>query len=243
MRTSVVEITISGGAVQHVDCPSGIKVVIRDYDIEGTDFEGFDIRQDSEGDLYQHMEFEHEQEGETSEETASSPSRQRPVTEDTGPDEKLRQRRRIVPRLLSFDTSDVDWELLRQQKLRLVVASHLVSKIRPYVRIDNIDRSAFDGLISFLDFIQDCAAEIIGEEAVLGELGEAEPAQQVQQKKHRTIEFTTRQTAHILAALRYVQYPQHDISTMEHFEDETPLTNEEIDDLCEEISCGPSDNG
>lgn len=27
---------------------------------------------------------------------------------------------------------------------------------------------------------------------------------------------------------------------MEHFEDEEPLTNEELDDLCEAISCGPS---
>ena len=54
------------------------------------------------------------------------------------------------------------------------------------------------------------------------------------------MEFTTQQIAHILAALRYTQDPEHDISAMEHFEDETPLTNEEINNLCETISCDPS---
>ena len=57
METQLVEITIAGGAVQNVECPPGIKVVIKDYDVEGSDWDGFDIRTDEDGDSYQYMEF------------------------------------------------------------------------------------------------------------------------------------------------------------------------------------------
>lgn len=56
-----IEITISGGAVQYVEFPRGVKVVIRDYDVEGQDLEGPDIRKDQDGDYYQNMEFIHEE--------------------------------------------------------------------------------------------------------------------------------------------------------------------------------------
>jgi len=57
-----VEVIISGGAVQHVEFPRGIRVVIRDYDVESTDADsGFDTRKDEKGDLFQHMEFIHEE--------------------------------------------------------------------------------------------------------------------------------------------------------------------------------------
>ena len=57
-----IEIIISGGAVQHVEFPRGTRVIIRDYDVDGTDHDGgFDIRKDKEGDLFQHMEFIHEE--------------------------------------------------------------------------------------------------------------------------------------------------------------------------------------
>jgi len=53
------------------------------------------------------------------------------------------------------------------------------------------------------------------------------------------MEFTTRQIAHILAALRLTQGV--DISHMPHFEEAKPLTDAEVSSLCEEISCGPPD--
>jgi hypothetical protein len=33
----VVVVTIEGGVAQHVECPDGVKVVVRDYGCEGTD--------------------------------------------------------------------------------------------------------------------------------------------------------------------------------------------------------------
>jgi hypothetical protein len=56
-----IEITISGGAVQYVDFPRGIKVIVRDYDVEGGDLDGPDIRKDEEGDCFQNMEFIHDE--------------------------------------------------------------------------------------------------------------------------------------------------------------------------------------
>jgi len=56
-----IEITISGGAVQYVDFPRGVKVIIRDYDVEGGDLEGPDIRKDEEDDYFQNMEFIHDE--------------------------------------------------------------------------------------------------------------------------------------------------------------------------------------
>jgi hypothetical protein len=54
------------------------------------------------------------------------------------------------------------------------------------------------------------------------------------------MEFTTRQIAHILAALRLTQ--GEDISHMPHFEENTaPLSDVEISSLCEQISCGTPD--
>ena len=56
--THVVEIVISGGAVQHVNAPKGIRVIVRDYDIEGSeDDEEFDIRTDKNGGKFQQIEF------------------------------------------------------------------------------------------------------------------------------------------------------------------------------------------
>jgi hypothetical protein len=33
----LVIVTVEGGVVQHVECPEGVKVVVRDYDCEGSD--------------------------------------------------------------------------------------------------------------------------------------------------------------------------------------------------------------
>ena len=52
-----VEITISDGAVQDVQLPRGIQVIIRDYDVEDGDWDGPDIRKDEQGDSYQRITF------------------------------------------------------------------------------------------------------------------------------------------------------------------------------------------
>ena len=57
-----VEIIIMGGAVQDVVLPRGVRVIIKDYDIDSEDEDsGFDIRRDKENDCYQHMEFVNEE--------------------------------------------------------------------------------------------------------------------------------------------------------------------------------------
>ncbi|HET6574108.1 MAG TPA: hypothetical protein VFG68_10930 [Fimbriiglobus sp.] len=33
----VVIVTVEGGVVQHVECPAGVKVVVKDYDAEGVE--------------------------------------------------------------------------------------------------------------------------------------------------------------------------------------------------------------
>ena len=38
----IIEITISGGAVQHVEFPRGVKVIVRDYDVD-RDWDGPDV--------------------------------------------------------------------------------------------------------------------------------------------------------------------------------------------------------
>ena len=51
------------------------------------------------------------------------------------------------------------------------------------------------------------------------------------------MELTRRQIAHVLAALRHTQ--NLDLSSMDHFDDTEPLTCDEVNQLCEIISCGP----
>jgi len=67
-----VEVIISGGAVQDVQVPKGVRAIIRDYDVEGVDETNtsWDIRRDSEDYLYQRMEFRHPKD-----EAASKPGR------------------------------------------------------------------------------------------------------------------------------------------------------------------------
>ena len=63
----------------------------------------------------------------------------------------------LVKNSVLINADEVDWESLREQKEYLLVCnSHWGS--------DHID-----GLIHFLDFIQDEVATVLGEEAVFGE--------------------------------------------------------------------------
>ncbi len=44
----VVRITVEGGVIQYVECPRGVRVVVRDYDVDGED----NIHFDEHGDAY-----------------------------------------------------------------------------------------------------------------------------------------------------------------------------------------------
>ena len=45
----IVAITVECGVIQNVDCPSGIQVVIRDYDVDGGEA---DLAEDDSGDEF-----------------------------------------------------------------------------------------------------------------------------------------------------------------------------------------------
>ena len=52
------------------------------------------------------------------------------------------------------------------------------------------------------------------------------------------MELSERETAHILAALRYAQRPGNDLSGMEHFAEVKPLSEAEVDALAEKLNLG-----
>lgn len=54
----IVRVTIEGGVVQHVDVPEGVQVVVRDYDVDGTDVS--ELEQDENSDHFIESIWEHE---------------------------------------------------------------------------------------------------------------------------------------------------------------------------------------
>jgi hypothetical protein len=52
-----VRITVEGGVIQHVDCPKGVRVVVKDYDTDGVEEEN--LRQDENGDNFLEGTWEH----------------------------------------------------------------------------------------------------------------------------------------------------------------------------------------
>jgi hypothetical protein len=44
-----VTVSIEGGVVQHIDCPLGVQVIVRDYDVDGSET---DLAEDDTGDEY-----------------------------------------------------------------------------------------------------------------------------------------------------------------------------------------------
>ena len=55
-----VLIVISAGCAEVVELPDGVRVVIRDYDIEGNEWEGDDLETDEDGNEYQELVFEND---------------------------------------------------------------------------------------------------------------------------------------------------------------------------------------
>ena len=62
---------------------------------------------------------------------------------------------------VQLDGSNIDWELLRQQKLKLV-------EMLMGGRVSLRRTDALEGVVSLLDDLQDQAAEQLGEAAVFG---------------------------------------------------------------------------
>ena len=52
----IVRITIEGGVIQDVECPPGITVIVRDYDVDGSET---DLKSDDNGDKYIETIWEH----------------------------------------------------------------------------------------------------------------------------------------------------------------------------------------
>jgi hypothetical protein len=53
-----VTVTVEGGVVQHIDIPEGVRVVVKDYDVEGCD--EAELEEDENGDTYFEAIWEHE---------------------------------------------------------------------------------------------------------------------------------------------------------------------------------------
>jgi hypothetical protein len=45
----IVHVTVEGGVIQDVECPTGVQVVIRDFDVDGSEA---DLAEDDSGDEY-----------------------------------------------------------------------------------------------------------------------------------------------------------------------------------------------
>ena len=45
----IVHVTVEGGVIQDVECPSGVQVLIRDYDVDGSET---DLAEDETGDEF-----------------------------------------------------------------------------------------------------------------------------------------------------------------------------------------------
>jgi hypothetical protein len=46
----IVRVTVEGGVIQHVECPEGVQVIVKDYDTDGVDEES--LQHDENGDSY-----------------------------------------------------------------------------------------------------------------------------------------------------------------------------------------------
>lgn len=54
----IVRVVVEGGVVQHVEVPEGVTVIVRDYDVDGSEEDQLD--QDENGDQYIESTWEHQ---------------------------------------------------------------------------------------------------------------------------------------------------------------------------------------
>lgn len=45
----IVTVTVEGGVIQHIACPLGVQVIMKDYDVDDA---GSDLHEDENGDQY-----------------------------------------------------------------------------------------------------------------------------------------------------------------------------------------------
>jgi hypothetical protein len=76
---------------------------------------------------------------------------------------EIKKRRKTNMPYVTVDLSNVDWGLLRKQKLFLLKAVKIRAKAGASESAEHLR-----GLVHLLDHIQDQAAETLGEEAVFG---------------------------------------------------------------------------
>lgn len=74
-----------------------------------------------------------------------------------------------VHRTLRIDLKRVDWEELRAQKRTL---NELLDRLLTPNQLSNKERYALDGIRHLLDYVQDQAADVLGEQAVFGAFDE-----------------------------------------------------------------------
>ena len=55
---TIVRVTVEGGVVQHVEVPEGVHVIVRDYDVDGTEED--QLEQDENGDHFIESNWDHE---------------------------------------------------------------------------------------------------------------------------------------------------------------------------------------
>jgi len=67
---------------------------------------------------------------------------------------------------VNIDISNTDWELLREQKIVLL---DQIAQLRKN-DANSFEALQLEGIISWMDFIQDQVAEQLGEEKVFGKL-------------------------------------------------------------------------
>lgn len=67
---------------------------------------------------------------------------------------------------ISVNLTKTNWALLRKQKAALIRAV----EDKDVNEEDQKDRELLDGLVNFLDHIQDSAAEVLGEQKIFGRL-------------------------------------------------------------------------
>ena len=52
-----VLVTVESGVVQHIEVPEGVQVIVKDYDVDGT--EADQLQQDDNGDQFIEFNWEH----------------------------------------------------------------------------------------------------------------------------------------------------------------------------------------
>lgn len=54
----IVRVTVEGGVVQNVEVPEGVQVIVKDYDVDGSDED--QLERDEDGDSFVESIWEHE---------------------------------------------------------------------------------------------------------------------------------------------------------------------------------------